>query len=224
MCGRFVITEPNDAMAQLFGARPANDLPQGPDFNVCPTNPVHVVAAQGDQRHLGAMRWGFLPDWYKAPNDGPLLINARAETIAEKPAFRAACRARRCLIPVTGFYEWTKDDQGNRLPWYITRTDGAPLVVAGIWQDWDKGDSRVSTCAMVTTGANLALSAIHHRMPVVVEAQDWPLWLGEAGKGAAALMRAAPEEALQFWRVDPKVNSNRASGPELVEPMGAISG
>lgn len=219
MCGRYAITLPPDAMAQLFSAAPANDLPPVPNFNVCPTNAVHVVSAQDGQRRLGAMRWGFLPHWYKSPTDGPLLINARAETIAEKPAFRAACRTRRCLIPATGFYEWTKDEDGNRLPWYIHARDGGPVAFAGVWQQWDKGEAPVSTCAIVTTGANAAMSRIHHRMPVIVAQDDWPLWLGEAGKGAATLMHAAPEEALEFWRVDAKVNSNRASGAELIKPQ-----
>ena len=204
-------------MAQLFAARPANDTPKVPNFNVCPTNQVHVVTAGEGQRQLTAMRWGFLPHWYKKPNDGPLLINARAETIAEKPAFRAACRERRCLIPATGFYEWTKDDAGNRLPWYISRRDEAPLAFAGVWQQWDRGEELLTTCAIVTTGANAPMSAIHHRMPVILEPTDWGKWLGEEGKGAATLMKAAPEEALQFWRVDPKVNSNRASGPGLID-------
>ena len=124
MCGRFAVTLPSDAMAQLFAARPANDLPQIPNFNVCPTNTVHAVTSEDGARQLVAFRWGFLPHWYKTPSDGPLLINARAETIAEKPAFKSAARARRCLIPATGFYEWTKDEAGNRLPWYISPKEG----------------------------------------------------------------------------------------------------
>ncbi len=206
-------------MAQLFAARPANDVPDAPNFNVCPTTQVHVITGGDDGRHLGAMRWGFVPHWYKKPSDGPLLINARSETIAEKPAFRAACGERRCLIPATGFYEWTKDDTGNRLPWYISRSDGAPLAFAGVWQRWDKGEAPMMTCAIVTTAANAPMSKIHHRMPVILEPEDWPLWLGEAGKGAAALMTAAAEDALRHWRVDAKVNSNRASGPDLIEPL-----
>jgi putative SOS response-associated peptidase YedK len=216
MCGRFAVTLPPDAMAQLFEASPANNLPDVPNYNVCPTTQVHVVLG-GDTRRLVAMRWGFLPHWYKSPTDGPLLINARAETIAEKPAFRAACRERRCLIPATGFYEWTKDADGNRLPWYIDRADDAPIAFAGIWQVWDKGDEPLTTCAIVTTGANSTMSTIHHRMPVTLEAEDWPLWLGEAGKGAATLMTSAPEDRFRFHRVGAEVNSNRASGPELIE-------
>ena len=208
-------------MAALFDATPSNDLPDVPNYNVCPTNQVHVVTSDAGARRLRPMRWGFLPHWYKTPTDGPLLINARAETIAEKPAFRAACRERRCLIPATGFYEWTKDADGKRLPWYIHPTEGDILAFAGVWQIWDKGEAPLVTCAIVTTGANRAMSAIHHRMPVVLGAADWGLWLGEEGKGAATLMTAAEEDALAFYRVDPAVNSNRASGPALIEEIVA---
>jgi len=218
MCGRFAITLPNDAMAQMFGAMPANDLPDVPNYNVCPTTQIHTVT-QEDGRRLRPMRWGFLPHWYKSPTDGPLLINARAETLAEKPAFRAACRERRCLIPATGFYEWTKDADGNRLPWYIRPQDAQPLVFAGVWQVWDKGEAPLVTCAIVTTKASDAMSKIHHREPVTLRPQDWGKWLGEEGKGAATLMKAAPETFLKFHRVDKAVNSNRASGAELIDPL-----
>ncbi|WP_108860211.1 SOS response-associated peptidase [Ruegeria sp. Alg231-54] len=219
MCGRFAVTLPNDAMAQLFSARPANTLPAVPNFNVCPTNQVHVVRAGENGRTLDPLRWGFLPHWYKAENAGPLLINARAETLAEKPAFRAACRERRCLIAATGFYEWTKTKQGDRLPRYIFRQDNALIAFAGVWQDWGPEDARQGTCAIVTTKANRHLSAIHHRMPLILEPDDWPFWLGEAGKGAARLMQTGDEDVLSYHRVSPAVNSNRASGPELIEPI-----
>lgn len=210
-------------MAQLFAAAPANDLPDVPNFNICPTNGIHVVLSDGDlaSRRLVSMRWGFLPMWYKTPTDGPLLINARGETIAEKPAFRAAARARRCLIPATGFYEWTKGADGARLPWYIHATSGDPLVFAGVWQDWTDPNSgtTLTSCAIVTAAANQTLSPIHHRMPVTLGAQDWALWLGEAGHGAARLMRPGPEDQLVAHRVDPAVNSNRADGPKLIDPL-----
>ncbi len=221
MCGRFAVTLPSDAMAQLFAASPANDLPDVPNYNVCPTNAVHVVTSQEGTRRLGAMRWGFIPHWYKKPNDGPLLINARAETIAEKPAFRAACRERRAILVASGFYEWTRDAE-TRLPWYITRTDAAPLAFAAIWQEWQSKDAPNEiqrTVAIVTTAANASMSAIHHRMPVIVEPDDVAMWLGEEGKGAARLMHAAPEDALRWHRVATTVNSNRASGPELIEVL-----
>ncbi|PWG17201.1 SOS response-associated peptidase [Salibaculum griseiflavum] len=219
MCGRMAVTLPHDAMAQVFDAAPANDLPEVPNFNVCPTTQVATVTSDAGTRHLRPMRWGFVPHWYKSVNDGPLLINARAETIAEKPAFRTACRERRCLVPASGFYEWTRLEDGTKLPWYITRRDGAPLAFAGIWQDWERDGEALTTCAIVTTGANEAMSEIHHRIPVVLEQEDWPLWLGEAGKGAATLMQTPAEDVLAFHRVSRAVNSNRASGPELIEPI-----
>jgi putative SOS response-associated peptidase YedK len=219
MCGRFAITLPDDAMTALFEAAPANDLPNIPNFNVCPTVQVHTVTSEDGIRRLRPMRWGFLPHWYKSLTDGPLLINARSETIAEKPAFRAAARDRRCLIPATGFYEWTKDSEGKRLPWYIHSRERETLAFAGVWQVWEKGDAPLVTCAIVTTQANQAVAAIHHRMPVILGPEDWPLWLGEAGKGAATLMTAAPEDALAYHRVDQAVNSNRAAGSDLIKPI-----
>ncbi len=202
----------------MFAAVPSNTLPISPNFNICPTNQVAgVISDEG--RRLISMRWGFVPRWYKAPNDGPLLINARSETLAEKPAFRQACRERRCLIPATGFYEWTKTQTGERLPWYIDRTDGEPVVFAGIWQQWEKDDEALTTCAIVTTGANQKMSEIHHRMPVIVQQDQYGLWLGEQGKGAATLMQSTPDDTLRFHRVDKKVNSNRANGPMLIEPI-----
>ncbi len=219
MCGRFAITLPDDAMARAFGARPANDLPPTPRYNICPTHPVATVIARNGTRHLGPMRWGFLPHWYRRENDGPLLINARAETIAEKPAFREAARVRRCLIPASGFYEWTRDPEDNRLPWYIWPKAGGVLALAGIWQVWERDDRRFVTCAIVTCIASPELEHIHHRMPVILSEADWPLWLGEAGHGAAGLMRPAPEGTLRWHRVGVQVNSNRTEGPELIAPL-----
>ncbi len=205
-------------MAQLFAAAPSNDLPADVNYNVCPTTQVHVVRSGSEGRRLVSMRWGFLPHWYETETAGPLLINARAETIAQKPAFRAACRERRCLIVASGFYEWTKDADGARLPWYIQRRDGAPVVFGGIWQAWGRAEPR-ATCAIVTTAANAGMSAIHHRMPLILEPEHWPLWLGEAGKGAARLMEPGAEDVLAWYRVDRAVNSNRASGAELIAPL-----
>ena len=219
MCGRFATLLPQDAMAQLFDATPANDLPREPNYNVCPTNTIAVATSEEGTRRLQPMRWGFLPHWYKTETGGPLLINARAETIAEKPAFKSAARTRRCLIPAAGFYEWTKDAEGNRLPWYIHATDGSPLVFAGIWQDWEREGRAHRSCAIVTCAASPRMSQIHHRQPVTLRPDDFALWLGEAGHGAARLMVPAPDEALTFHRVGTEVNSNRASGAHLIEPL-----
>lgn len=221
MCGRMTMTHPNDAMARLFEAAPSNDLAAPPTYNLCPTQSVGVVVSGDGGRALRPMRWGFIPQWYKKPGGGPLLINARAETIAEKPAFRAAVRARRCLIPATGFYEWTKGADDARLPWYFSGADGGPLVFAGIWQVWDKGEDPLTTCAIVTTGASEWMSDTHHREPVIIPPDAWDTWLGETDAKAAPLMRPAPEGTYQRWRVDPAVNSNRAQGPELIRPLAA---
>ena len=136
MCGRMIITTPHDEMAQIFAAIPANDLPETPNYNVCPTNDVTIVTSDTQaNRQLKSMRWGFIPNWYKKPSGGPLLINARAESIAEKPAFRQAARTRRGLILANGFYEWTKDAQDRRDPWFIDRTDGTLIAFAAVWQN-----------------------------------------------------------------------------------------
>lgn len=217
MCGRYALTLPHEAMVQVFGATPSNDLPEGPRWNVCPTTQVPVVTSHVGSRRLVSMRWGFLPHWYETPTSGPLLINARAETIAQKPAFRDACRARRCLIPATGFYEWTKDTDGARLPWYFHDPSGAPLVFAGIWQDW--GPEAMSTCAIVSCAAGPTMAKVHHREPVTLAAADWASWLGEAGNGAARLMTAAPEGRMERYRVSRAVNSNRAEGATLIDPL-----
>ena len=208
-------------MAQLFDAVPSNALPEVPNYNVCPTNQIHVIERRDARRRLVQMRWGFIPKWYKKPSGGPLLINARSETLAQLPAFAEACRTRRCLIPATGFFEWTKTEDGTRLPWYITRQDAEPLAFAGVWQNWGQGELAQKTCAIVTTGANAQMQALHHRLPLILPQSDWPLWLGEAGKGAARLMTPLPDGVLCFHRVDAAVNSNRAAGPALIAPISA---
>lgn len=221
MCGRLAVTLPHDAMAQIFDAVPSNDLPEVPNFNVCPTVQVHTVTSSLGQRRLRPMRWGFIPHWYKKPNGGPLLINARSESIAEKPAFRDACRNRRCLIIASGFYEWKRVENETPLPWWVTRADGAPMAFGGIWQSWGESEESANTCAIVTTAANEAMAKIHHRLPVILEPDQWALWLGESGKGAARLMKSAPEDALLFSRVSTEVNSSRAKGPQLIQPSKA---
>jgi len=222
MCGRFAVTLPPEAMAVLFQAAPANDLPPLPDYNICPTDPVLAVSRAGEGRRLSSMRWGLLPRWYRTPADGPLLFNARAETVAEKPAFRAAARARRCLIPASGFYEWTRDAEDRRLPWYIAPAAGqGVLALAGLWEPWvdPQTGARLDSCTIVTTTANAVLAPLHDRMPVILSEADWPLWLGEAGHGAAVLMRPAPDDLMAARRVGAAVNSNRAEGAGLIAPL-----
>ncbi len=213
------ITLPHDAMAQLFAASPANDLPEVPNFNVCPTQRIAVVTSGEDRRLYRPMRWGLVPHWYKTPNDGPLLINARSETVAEKPAFRSAVRERRCLVPASGFYEWDRSDPKKPLPWYVTRTDGSPMVFAALWQDWGQGEDCMSTCAIITCAANAQMARVHDRLPVILEPEDWALWLGEEGKGAARLMQPIEDGALSMLRVGTEINSSKARGEGLIVPV-----
>ncbi|MCW1917232.1 SOS response-associated peptidase [Rhodobacter sp. KR11] len=214
MCGRLTLTHPTEALAALFSATPGNDLPQVPNYNLCPTQDVPVVTSDAGRR-LRAMRWGLVPSWYKTPTDGPLIINARSDTVAEKPAFREAIRQRRCILLASGFYEWSAGEGRERLPWHITRADGAPLALGALWTP--SGD--MATVAVVTLGAGPNLIPIHDREPLVLDPADWPLWLGEAGHGAARLMQVTAPGVLVSHRVDKAVNSNRASGPELIEPI-----
>jgi putative SOS response-associated peptidase YedK len=213
------ITLPHDAMAQLFLAQPANDLPEVPNYNVCPTQLIAVCTSEEGRRLYRPMRWGLIPAWYKAPNDGPLLINARSETVAEKPAFRTAIRERRALVPASGFYEWDRSDPKKPLPWYVTRTDGDPMVFAALWQDWGQGEERLSTVAILTCAANAQMAQVHDRLPVILEPEDWALWLGEEGKGAARLMQPVPDGALEMVRVGTEINSSKAKGEGLIVPV-----
>ncbi|MAI59353.1 MAG: DUF159 family protein [Rhodobacteraceae bacterium] len=215
MCGRFALTLPQDAIAKTFKAISSNDLPSLPNYNVCPTTTVHAVTFQNNFRRLKPMRWGFLPKWYKSINGGPLLINARSETIAKKSTFKDACRYRRCLIPSNGFYEWHRVEGQRPIPYRVTRSDGELLVMAGVWQDWELNGEIISSCAIVTTDANSKMAKIHHRLPVILNNDDWSLWLGELGKGAARLMRPISNAAIDLARVSDKVNSNKADGVEL---------
>lgn len=231
MCGRFALVTPQETVMEWFDASLDVGLDVGPDvgldppqppsarYNICPTQSVTVIT-QG--RALQHFRWGFIPSWYKTPSDGPLLINARSETIAEKPAFREACRTRRCLIPATGFYEWNKAADGGRDPFYIAPKTGGIVAFAGIWQTWGvEGAQRVNTCAIVTCAANETMSAVHHRMPVVIEPDAFGLWLGEEGKGAAVLMTAAQEDMFAFHAVSRAVNSAKFDDESLIEPLDA---
>ena len=212
-----MITTSQQAMARLFEASLAELGPDVPRLNVSPTEPVPVVVSQDGERHLVPMRWGLLPPFYRSANGGPLLINARAEGIAAKPAFREAIRERRCLLPADGFYEW-QGEKGKRTPHVVRPRGGGMMAFAGLWQDWRGPEGWIPTCAIVTCPANSVLAGVHERMPVVVAPEDFALWLGEAGPGAARLMLPAPEEALSAEPADAATRAMLASRP--VPPPG----
>jgi putative SOS response-associated peptidase YedK len=221
MCGRFSLTQPREAVAQLFSATLAEGLEaDAPRYNICPTQSIEAVClGRKGGRVLAPLRWGFVPPWAKRLGEGPLLINARSETLAEKPAFRDAARNRRCLIPASGFFEW-HGEGAEKQAWWVAPPDGGIVAFAGIWSLWRGPDGPVASAAIVTIDANETLAPIHHRMPLVIAPDDFALWLGEAGHGAARLMRRVPEAVFAARRVGAAVNSNRADGPELMAPLG----
>ena len=226
MCGRFALDTPAADVAEIFGAEvieagmTRDPVLSQPRYNVCPTQPVLTIRTGEGGREAVPMRWGFLPHWYKSPTDGPLLINARSETIAEKPAFRAACRARRCLIPASGFFEWRSSDPKPKTPFYFNAVETPFFAFAGIWQEWRaEGYDPVETCAIVTCDANDAMRPIHHRLPVIIQPDRYGLWLGEEGKGAARLMHAVPDTFFAMREVGRAVSSARSAGAGLIEAV-----
>jgi len=221
MCYRTVMTTPKAALAELFGALPGGLPEQQPRYNIRPTQPLVTVRADQGRRIMREMRWGFVPHWYKTLKDGPIILNARAETIATKPSFAEAVRQRRCLIPSDGYYEWTTDDSGQgKDPWFIHPTDGQCMGFAGIWQAWRQPDGdMLETCAIVTTAANTKLHNLHARMPLIIAPKDFSLWLGEAGHGAARLMVPAPDDSLEYYRVKREVNGAKDEKNSYIQPL-----
>jgi putative SOS response-associated peptidase YedK len=219
MCGRYMITSSFEAMARLFAADLAELGPQEPRLNVSPTEPIPVVVSHDGDRSIVPMRWGLIPPFYRTPNAGPLLINARAEGIATKPAYRDPIRKRRCLVPADGFYEWQGEKPG-KVPHVIRPRGGGIVAFAGLWQDWRSPEGWISTCAIVTCPANALLAPIHDRMPVVIAPEDFALWLGEAGPGASRLMVPAPDEALKAIPAD--AERRALLGRRAVPPAGWV--
>ena len=211
MCGRFVLETPLKATAEIFNAQMAKSLVTVPNFNICPSENISVLVSNSGKRKLGQMRWGFVPHWYKSVADGPLLFNARAETLAEKPAFRDACRRRRCLIPADGFYEWKKKVGSKSKPFYVRRSDRQQMIFAGIWQFSDDREDRIPTCTIITVPASEQISGIHNRMPLLIDPSDWAGWLGERqGIKAAKLMKTPPHIELEVVNVTNEIKSTNA--------------
>ena len=210
MCGRFVLETPLKTTAENFNAQLARNLITVPNYNICPSENISVVVSNFGQRRLGQMRWGFIPHWYKSITDGPLLFNARAETLAEKPAFRDACHNRRCLIPADGFYEWKKIEGSKSKPVFVKRSDRQQMIFAGIWQFWGDGENRLAACTIITVPASEQISEIHHRMPLFIERDNWALWLGEKGVGASKLMKTPSDINLDLVSVSNEIKSTVA--------------
>ena len=223
MCGRFNLTTPTEGLRALFGFDELPNLP--PRYNIAPTQEVAAVRLSGAARRpaFALLRWGLIPAWAKDASIGSRMINARAETAAEKPAFRDAFRRRRCLIPATGFYEWEKRSDGSRQPWHITLEGGVPFAFAGLWDHWSAPDgSEVESCTIVTTGAAASIASIHERMPVILDAPDHSVWLAGTPEEAADLLHPY-SGALRSYTVGSRVNSVRNDDASLVEPAAPLA-
>lgn len=221
MCGRFALEDDGTAVAQQFELATAE--PMAPRYNIAPTQPVAAVALQKNgERGLTHFQWGLIPSWARDIKMGARMINARSETAAEKPAFRAAFKRRRCLIPMTGFYEWQKQNGGAKQPMYIHPQDEALFAAAGLWEQWQSDDgSEILSCTILTTTANKLMETIHDRMPVFVSREDYDLWLDEEAPLPAvqAILKPYPAERMATYPVSAYVNNPRNEGEACVEPL-----
>lgn len=218
MCGRFASFLPPEDMRALF--RTINPVVNhAASWNVAPTQPAMVVRRHPvtGARHLDPLSLGLVPHFTTDLKSARRPINARSETAATTGLFRGALAARRCLVPADAFYEWRGMPDGKQ-PYAIARRDGTPLVFAGLWEGWRAPDGEaLRTFAVLTTRANATLAALHERMPVVLDPDDWAVWLGEEAGDPGALLRPAPDDALHVWPVSRAVNSVRNDGPDLLD-------
>jgi len=217
MCGRFAFYSPGEATAALFGVSGA--LPVEARYNIAPTQYIAAIRNDGeDHRELAMLRWGLVPFWAKDPSIGNRMINARAETVAEKPSYRAAYRHRRCLVLADGFYEWHTEG-GIKRPHYISAADGQPFAFAALWENWQSkvSDESIQSTTIITTEANEFMSTLHHRMPVVLRSEIADRWL--AGDDDLIEFAASHGPELQSWVVDRRVNNARNEGEDLIEAV-----
>lgn len=233
MCGRFALVQGPKELEDVFGVPEVEPFP--PRYNIAPTQPVLVVAA-GPRRDPGSnlperqamlVRWGFIPSWVKDTATFPLLINARAETAAAKASFKAAMRHRRVLLPASGFYEWKGTGRKDAQPYWVRPRHGGVIAFGGLMETYiEPGGSEIDTAAILTCAANAAIRHIHHRMPVVVQRQDFARWLdcvGHEPRDVADIVRPVDDDFFEAIPVSDRVNKVANAGPELqerVEPAG----
>ncbi len=219
MCGRYSLFAPGGLLEALFQIEPLGELP--PRYNIAPGGPILAVRpTKTGTRAPALFQWGLIPSWSKDPTIGARMINARAETAAEKPSFRAAMKRRRCLIPASGFYEWAKAGSA-RQPFYIEMKDKEPFAFAGVWEGWCGEDgSEIDSCAILTTDANDLLKTIHHRMPVILHPKDFDRWMDPANEKPATvadLLRPYSADKMTARPVSRRVNSPRNDDPACME-------
>jgi len=221
MCGRYTLTSAPEAIRALFRYAEQPNFP--PRYNIAPTQPIPIVRIVEGKRQFALVRWGLLPAWVKDPKNFTLVINARGESVNDKPAFRAAMKYRRCLIPADGFYEWQAGASRKR-PYYVRGKNGGPLAFAGLWETWTgPNGEELETAAIVTTDANKTLAPIHERMPVVVPPEAFDLWLDCAqvdAETAATLIAPAGDDVLEAYEISTAVNRVANDDARLIEPLG----
>jgi len=223
MCGRFTLHTSAAELAEIFGLFREPELT--PRYNIAPSQDVAAVRFDPDRtpRELVMLQWGLIPSWSKDTKIGYRTINARADTVATKPAFRAAFKRRRCLILADGFYEWQKLSEKHKQPYYITMQDQRPFAFAGLWEHWDgNGGSLIESCTIITTDANDKMAELHDRMPVILAADDYDLWLDpkvEDKETLQPLLKPCPDAWLAFQPVSTRVNNPRNDAPECIHPV-----
>lgn len=225
MCGRFTNQYTWRELHALYSLSdqmfPTSNFP--PRYNIAPTQMAPVVRPKDNAREIALLKWGLVPAWSKDATGGAKMINARAESVSEKPAFRSAFQRRRCLVVADGFYEWAKISASKKQPYFFTLKDKAPFAFAGLYERWTPrdGSDPVETFTIITTVANALVAPFHDRMPVILTPEEWPLWLGEGEATPdklTALLRPFPSERMECWPVDAAVGNVKNDEPHLIEP------
>lgn len=209
---------PVDALVERFGV---DEYPSAivPSYNIAPTQTVVAVRVEDGRKRLEGLRWGLIPPWADDPEIGGRMINARSETVAEKPSYRRAFKERRCLVLADGFYEWRKTSSGKQ-PFYIRMKDESPFAFAGLWESWRNGEE-VRSCTILTTEPNRLVAALHNRMPVILHREDYGMWLDpdfEEKEPLTSLLKSYPAEAMEAYPVSRRINKPSNNDPGCIEP------
>ena len=223
MCGRYVLKTTLQELQQKYGAVPEGTFTIEENYNVAPSLHMPVIVQQGDQRKIDKYRWGLIPFWAKEINSGYSMINARAESLEQKKSYARPFKSKRCVVPVSGFYEWKKSN-GEKIPHYITQNSSDLMNVAGLYEEWKpkkQGESPINSFTIITTDANDPVSELHDRMPAMLLDEELDIWLDPNNQDTTSLkdlLRPWPNDDISFYRVGQEVNNARNSGKQLIEP------
>ena len=217
MCGRYYLDTLPETLMEYFSVSETPALTK--DFNITPSRSLPIIRQGESSRELIEARWGLVPFWAKDAKIGYRMINARSETVAQKPAFRSAWKNRRCLIPASGFYEWQRRDKSNKQPYVITGKDRPLLVFGGLWETWRKAAETIVSFSILTTKPNAVMTPIHDRMPVIIEPKNFARWLEDEPNSLDDCLVPCDNAVLNVYPVGAAVNSPANNGPELLRPM-----